>query len=288
MKNRVPFCLILSLLAVASCGNLPQEKAILSGIKAPVFRPVDYTPEPGADFRQALNAAIEKCSSEGGGRVVVPAGRHECDGPVVLRSNVELHLEKDAEIAFSSSPEAYLPAVRTFFEGTELYNYSPLVYAVGQENIAITGEGVLNGQASGGFAQFRPQRSAQQDSLRQMGIDGVPVEKRCFGARSILPPNMIQPISCRNILIEGVTILDSIGAYRVRKRIPGRFAFTTATRTRGLNSTRRPICFLLSARQTIFIRRFVLKTCLTQTYSSFPTSPRTIRARIANISFRRG
>ena len=209
MKNRVPFCLILSLLAVASCGNLPQEKAILSGIKAPVFRPVDYTPEPGADFRQALNAAIEKCSSEGGGRVVVPAGRHECDGPVVLRSNVELHLEKDAEIAFSSSPEAYLPAVRTFFEGTELYNYSPLVYAVGQENIAITGEGVLNGQASGGFAQFRPQRSAQQDSLRQMGIDGVPVEKRCFGARSILPPNMIQPISCRNILIEGVTILDS-------------------------------------------------------------------------------
>ena len=196
-------------ISFASCGQWPAASRILSGIHAPVFRDADYYPADGRDFRHSLNEAIRQCSEDGGGRVIVPAGEYECNGPLILLSHVNLHLEKGARINFGSNPEYYLPPVRTIFEGTELYNYSPFIYAFEAEDIAITGEGTLDGRASLGFARFRPQRSAQQDTLRQMGIDGVPVEARCFGERSILPPSMIQPFGCKNILIEDVTILDS-------------------------------------------------------------------------------
>lgn len=192
-----------------SCGGRSLESEILSGISAPSFRDACYEVPADGDYILALNSTIERCGAEGGGRVIVREGRHECNGPVILKSNVNLHLEKGAELLFSTNIADYLPEVRTIFEGTELYNYSPFVYALNEENIAITGEGVLDGRASGSFARFRPQRSAQQDSLRQMGIDGVPVEVRRFGDRSILPPSMIQPFGCKNILIEGITILDS-------------------------------------------------------------------------------
>ena len=78
---------------------------------------------------------------------MAPAGRWFVKGPIHLLSNVNLHLEKDATIAFSTTPQDYLPVVLTRFEGTEVMNYSPLIYAFEQENIAVTGEGVLDGQA---------------------------------------------------------------------------------------------------------------------------------------------
>lgn len=196
--------------------GLPTDSDILQRIAAPEFPDVSYDirdfgarADGEIDSRQAINEAITQCSTRGGGRVVVPAGQYLCKGPILLKSRVNLHLEAGAEILFSPDPHDYLPAVLTIWEGTELYNYSPLVYAYHVSDIAITGQGTLNGQASQGFARFRPQRSEMQDSLRQMGIDQVPVRERCFGERSILPPSMIQPFGCRNILIEGVTILDS-------------------------------------------------------------------------------
>lgn len=203
-------------LACSTGSDLPDSRDILRRIVPPEFRDATYDVcafgargDGLTDCRNAINEAIARCSAEGGGRVVVPAGQYLCKGPIVLKSNVNLHLESRSEILFSPDPADYLPAVLTIWEGTELFNYSPLVCARHVSNIALTGQGTLNGRASQGFAKFRPQRSAMQDSLRQMGIDQVPVRERCFGARSILPPSMIQPYGCRNILIEGITILDS-------------------------------------------------------------------------------
>ncbi|MBQ7610388.1 MAG: glycoside hydrolase family 28 protein [Bacteroidales bacterium] len=209
MKYLSELSLLICAMCLLSCNKGPSAASILAHIKAPVFRDADVRMQACDDFRTALNDAIVLCSEEGGGRVVVPAGEYTCNGPIILRSNVNLHLEKGATIFFGTKINDYLPAVRTLFEGTELYNYSPFVYAYEAENIALTGEGVLDGQASQSFALFRPQRSAQQDSLRQMGFDGIPVENRCFGERSILPPSMIQPFGCKNVLIEGVTLKDS-------------------------------------------------------------------------------
>ena len=95
---------------------------------------------------RAIGRAIAACASAGGGRVVVPAGRF-ATGPIHLRSNVNLHVSRGATLVFARDSRQYLPAVLTRFEGTELMNYSPFIYALDQQNIAITGEGTLDGQA---------------------------------------------------------------------------------------------------------------------------------------------
>lgn len=212
----VVFVMLIVFLQGTYATKLVDYKIILQQISAPTFINVDYTiKKPIAidsdtvDYRKSINDAISICSFNGGGRVVIPAGKYHVNGSIILKSNVNLYLAEGSEIIFSSRPTDYLPAVLTIFEGTELFNYSPLVYAYHVTNIAITGKGILNGSATTSFAKMRPWGSKQQNQLRQMGIDGVPVYQRTFGKESILPPSMIQLFGCKNILIEGVHIMDA-------------------------------------------------------------------------------
>ena len=145
--------------------------AILSRIQPPVFPAEEYKiTDFGAigdgktDCNPALREAINKCNSLGGGRVIVPAGTFLCNGPIHLKSNVNLHLEEGAVIKFGSNPDDYLPAVLTRWEGTELFNYSPLIYAYQASNVAITGTGVVNGNAGAEFAHWKPNQKAAQKS----------------------------------------------------------------------------------------------------------------------------
>ena len=227
-KGTGPFLLagieVQKLLAAAAAPAAPLRvtgwadyPAVLARIHAPVFPardfPItDFGAQPGADATAALAAAIAACAQAGGGRVVVPAGDW-LTGPIVLRSNVNLHLAKGAVLKFSTDPAAY-PTVLTRWEGTECMNFSPLITAVGQENIAVTGEGTLDGQASDQNWWGWTKRGSRQDrpdsnALVQMGEAGVPVAQRIFGPGHHLRPNFIQPYRCKNILIEGVTIIRS-------------------------------------------------------------------------------
>jgi len=192
---------------------------VLARIKAPVFPardfPItDFGAKPGAPATAAIAAAISACHAAGGGRVVVPAGEW-LTGAVHLRSNVNLHVAKGATLRFSTNPADY-PIVFTRWEGVECLNYSPLIYAFEQENIAITGEGTLDGGADWdnwwawndkkkGPVKQKPGR----DRLLEMGEAGVPVAQRVFGDGHYLRPNFVQPYRCKNILIEGVTIIRS-------------------------------------------------------------------------------
>lgn len=195
-------------------------ESVLARIKAPVFPardfPItDFGAKPGADASAALAAAIDACTKAGGGRVVVPAGEW-LTGAVTLKSNVNLHVSKGATLRFSTNPADY-PTVFTRWEGVECMNYSALIYAFGQENIAVTGEGTLDGQASDenwwGWTRRQEGKpalaAADRNALNEMGEKGVPVEQRVFGAGHYLRPNFITPYRCRNILIEGVTIVRS-------------------------------------------------------------------------------
>nr|WP_114749177.1 glycoside hydrolase family 28 protein [Pleomorphovibrio marinus] len=170
----------------------------------------------------AINKAIESCHEAGGGKVIVPKGNF-ATGPIYLKSNVNLHLEKGARLLFSTNPKDYLPLVFTRWEGVELMNYSPLVYAFEESNIALTGEGILDGQADKenwwpwkgktqyGYMKGDPQQedADKRHALFQMAEDNVPVEERLFGEGFYLRPQFVQPYRCKNVLIEGVTIINS-------------------------------------------------------------------------------
>jgi polygalacturonase len=95
----------------------------------------------------AFRRAVAACHADGGGIVLVPAGAW-ATGPIHLRSNVNLRLGKGAVVRFSTRFADYLPVVFTRWEGIECYNYSPLIYAPNCENVALTGEGTLDGQGA--------------------------------------------------------------------------------------------------------------------------------------------
>lgn len=189
---------------------------ILRRIKDPVFPARDLLlTAHGAkgdgtfDCGPAFKAAIEACHAAGGGRVVVPAGRY-LTGAIRLRSNVNLHVQQGGTIAFRPEADAY-PIVLTRFEGVELMNHSPFIYAFEETNVGITGAGTLDGQAN---AQqwwiWRTNQTPSRTRLIQMAADGVPPERRVFGdGPSKLRPNFIQPYRCQNVLIDGVSIVNS-------------------------------------------------------------------------------
>lgn len=161
------------------------------------------------DCTAAFRDAIAACNAAGGGHVRVPAGVF-ATGAIHLLSNVDLHVTDQARIAFSTDPNAYLPTVLTRFEGTEAYNYSPLIYAHGQHNIAVTGSGVLDGQASQeNWWAWTGDANAGKARLIGLGDAGVPVEERQFGNGYYLRPSFIEPHTCTDVWIQGVTIVNS-------------------------------------------------------------------------------
>lgn len=204
---------------------------ILSRINVPVFTDQDFmVTDFGAvddslrDSNAAINDAIIEAHESGGGRVIIPEGNYLSNGPVHLLSGVNLHLEKGAYLKFGTDPEDYTPLVKVRWEGTVAYNYSPLIYANGQKNIALTGKGRINGQSLSFWSDWRAVQNPDKDRLRQMGNDTVPEEQRVFGngfldldgdgkddgygdgKQHFLRPTMIEFYDSENILIEGLTL----------------------------------------------------------------------------------
>jgi polygalacturonase len=190
---------------------------IMTRIRQPKFADRDFTitayqaaADGKTDCKPAIDKAIAACSEAGGGRVVVPAGDWFVRGPIHLKSHVNLHVVKGAVIHFSRTPADYLPVVLTRFEGNEVMNYSPLIYAYEQDNIAITGSGTFDGQAGKKvWWDWKSSGGKDCDAVRRMGEDGVAVKDRLFGFDHQLRPSFVQPYRCRNVLIEGVTFVNS-------------------------------------------------------------------------------
>ncbi|MDR6969405.1 polygalacturonase [Flavobacterium arsenatis] len=245
IKLKLKAILLLGILFLSSCktksnhGEALQKqdpwknlKQIEQAIKEPFFRTANYNViaygavSDGKTFcTESFKKAILACSKDGGGRVVVPKGKY-LTGAIHLEDNVNLHLEEGAEILFSTNPEDY-PMVHTSFEGMELMNYSPLIYAFNKKNIAITGKGILNGQANqtnwwpwkgstseGHDYGYRDGMPSQKDKLNlpvlmDMAQTDVPVEKRIFGKGHYLRPNFVEPFGCTNVLIKDVKIINA-------------------------------------------------------------------------------
>lgn len=159
--------------------------------------------------RQLIQQAIDSCSLAGGGRVVINKGVYHLNGNLILKSDVNLHLQEGAYLLFSGKADDFLPEVLTRWEGTELYGHSPMIYAYHTNNTAITGKGIIDAQGGREFALWSETEGSDRDRLREMGDKLVPVNKRIFGRGTRLRPSCIQFLGCSRILVEGITIKNS-------------------------------------------------------------------------------
>lgn len=241
MTNRRTFLKALGAAAAAAAAAAPpsawlraqaaedpwrQVPVILGRIKPPVFpaREFDVTAfgavgDNAKDNSSAFRDAIAACTRAGGGHVVVPKGEF-LTGAIELKSGVNLHVSDGATIRFSRDTSRY-PVVFTRWEGIELMNFSPFVYAFEQTNIALTGTGTIDGNAdcahwwpwkgrkNCGWREGDVNQDADRNALFAMAERGVPVQARVFGAGHYLRPQFIQPYRCTNVLIEGVRLRNS-------------------------------------------------------------------------------
>jgi len=113
-------------------------------------------------------------------------------GPIVLKSNVNLHVSEGAEILFSTDEKDYLPPVLTRWEGTEVFNFSPLIYAYNVKNIASPERESWTGRVRK-YCNMEPRQKPDQQALRKMGTEVRPLYERVFGEGHILRPAFIEP-----------------------------------------------------------------------------------------------
>ncbi|MBN2214334.1 MAG: glycoside hydrolase family 28 protein [Bacteroidales bacterium] len=220
-------------------GNMPFD---MPHIQLPFFEDKSYNIiDFGASGDgQLLNtgafaAAIQTCHANGGGRVIVPPGIW-LTGPIRFMSSVNLHLEKGALIVFSRDHKDY-PVIRN--PVNKSYIVSPPIYGFGLENIAITGEGILDGSGetwrpvkkmkttetqwkklveSGGAVSsdgkmYWPTREAMEGETyleELMNKDKKLLEAKDYEpARDYMRPYMVVFYQCSNVLFDGPTFRNS-------------------------------------------------------------------------------
>lgn len=183
---------------------------------------------------ESINQAIKEVSDMGGGKVVIPRGIW-LTGPIVLQSNVNLHVEKGALVLFSDNFDLY-PLVETVFEGLDTWRAKSPIYAKGVENIAITGAGVFDGNGdawrqverhevteshwnslleSGGVLSDDGQTwyPSQSSKLGDPGNFNVPQNRETKAdfeeVKDFLRPVMVSVRESKNILLDGPTFQNS-------------------------------------------------------------------------------
>ena len=228
--NYIHLLIILLFIPCAAMANAwdTQYKQIEKNIRQPEFKDKSYnitdfgasTKAKAADNQKAINKAIATCSKNGGGRVVIPEGTF-ITGAITMLSKVNLHIEKNGVLLFAFQPELY-PIVPTRWEGIDCWNLQPCVYAYKQTDIAITGQGTIDGGGEndtwwkwcgkdhyGWKEGIISQKSGSRARLLKMAEDGVDMNERKFGPKDGLRPQLINFNQCDGILIEDVTLLRS-------------------------------------------------------------------------------
>ncbi len=179
--------------------------------------------------------AIDKMYSMGGGSVVVPAGLW-LTGPIVLKSNINIHLEDGALVRFSGDYDLY-PIVESAFEGKLVYRCQSPISGFDLTNISLTGKGVFDGSGdawrpvkrfkmtdrqwrnlinSGGVvidngAYWFPTEKAAKGHLmsRSSNLPQLDSYEEFLEIKDFLRPVMVSLISCKKVLLDGLTFQNS-------------------------------------------------------------------------------
>ncbi len=184
---------------------------------------------------QAIADAIEAVSGKGGGHVVIPRGIW-LTGPIVMKSNIDLHAEEGALVIFSSDKDLY-PLIQTSFEGSDTYRCLSPIYGKDLENIAFTGSGVFDGNGDAWRPVKKEKLTEQQwkELIKSGGIVGddgrqwfpseaykkaqemsdmnVPKDLKTIEEfrpiRDFLRPVMVSLVNCKKVLIDGTVFQNS-------------------------------------------------------------------------------
>tara|TARA_B100001287_G_scaffold231251_1_gene202034 strand:- start:271 stop:1728 length:1458 start_codon:yes stop_codon:yes gene_type:complete len=181
------------------------------------YKLLDYSSEVSS---VSIQKVIDLCSEQGGGMVVVPLGIYNDIGKIELKSNVRLHFEDGTRINFSKDKNDFLPMVLTSWEGNDLYNFSSFIHAESQNNIAITGNVLLNGNGSKNnwwdwkdkslpVAMRVENHPDIRPKLLKQNRDNISVEQRKYGIDSKLRAYFMTLRNCKNIYIKGLTLMNS-------------------------------------------------------------------------------
>ncbi len=193
-----------------SVNDLPWQAArdIVNGIKPTQFPSATFDVTAygakgngSTDNTAAFAAAITACNKAGGGHVIVPAGTY-VTGAVYLKSNVDLHLNSGATLKFSGTASKF-PTVLTRYEGIECMNRSPMIYAFGESNIALTGSGTLD---AGGTSSWN--KGSDRKYLESLIAKGVtdPRKRVVPGSGHSMRSTFVEPYNCDRVLIQGVKL----------------------------------------------------------------------------------
>lgn len=218
MNLKFLFLILLSWTSFAQQSDFPSDKmdSIVKRIQLPVIPSYQINilklgaiGDSITNNKKAFDKAMALCKKNNGGTIIVPKGIYKINGPIHFVSNVNLKIEKGAKIKFSDNPNDYLPMVLTSWEGTMLYNYSPLIYANNCTNIALSGEGVIDGEGGKIWKTFKAKETAGKNRSREMNHKNISLNERKFGEGYFLRPQMIQFLNCKNILVENIRIENS-------------------------------------------------------------------------------
>ena len=183
---------------------------------------------------KAFEKAIAALEKKGGGHLVVPAGVW-LTGPIVLKSNIDLHLEVGAVIQFSGDESLY-PVIKTSFEGLDTRRCQSPLSANGAENISITGKGVIDGNGQfwrpvkkgkmtesqwkevlerpGGVESKKGywvpnQAYADAEKSANMNVPKASTDEEWNRIKRFLRPVMVSLVNCKNVLLQGVIFQNS-------------------------------------------------------------------------------
>lgn len=183
---------------------------------------------------EAFAKAIDALSKKGGGKLVVPQGVWHT-GPIVLKSNIELHLKSGAVILFAADESLY-PIIETSFEGLDTRRLQSPIYAKGATNIAITGNGVIDGNGQ----YWRPVKKgkvtashwksllaipgsqelkkdywvpsagyAKGEQGANMNVPNAQTDEEWNAIKRFLRPVMISLVQCKNVMLKGLIFQNS-------------------------------------------------------------------------------
>ena len=216
--------------------QLPQ--IVVPQFKKDTFNIVNYGAKGDAKTLNslAINQTITIASEQGGGTVLIPKGLW-LTGPITLKSNINLHLAEGALLQFSENKADY-PVVETTWEGNTAYRCQAPISGKNLKNIALTGKGTMDG-AGQVWKQVKKSKVTDSQWKTLLKSGGVlndkkdtwyPSEASKYGnenmewtnkkvvgktladyekIRDFLRPNMVSLTECQNVLLDGVTFLNS-------------------------------------------------------------------------------